>query len=179
MHQAIKNVAKAPMIARYTWLAIMVAAMICADQWGVAKQQINHLLTITIIYGVSVELTKRLMVIRQFNPQHSWVTMAGFIGDLLAWSAFIYYSGGAANPLITLFLTVIAVASMVMSTVHIIGLSMLSVGLYTLLWYCYVPLTLNHHDHAVGQKLHLLGMFGVFIFAAIMLTALTVYFKQA
>ena len=46
MHQAIKNVAKAPMIARYTWLAIMVAAMICADQWGVAQQQINHLLTI-------------------------------------------------------------------------------------------------------------------------------------
>jgi hypothetical protein len=34
MHQAIKNVAKAPMIARYTWLAIMVAAMICADQWS-------------------------------------------------------------------------------------------------------------------------------------------------
>lgn len=34
MHQAINNVAKAPMIARYTWLAIMVAAMICADQWS-------------------------------------------------------------------------------------------------------------------------------------------------
>lgn len=65
MHQAIKNVAKAPMIARYTWLAIMVAAMICADQWGVAKQQINHLLTITIMYGVSVELTKRLIAIRR------------------------------------------------------------------------------------------------------------------
>ena len=97
MHQAINNVAKAPMIARYTWLAIMVAAMICADQWGVAKQQINHLLTITIMYGVSVELTKRLMVIRHFNPQQSWLMLAGFIGDLLAWSAFIYYSGGAAN----------------------------------------------------------------------------------
>ena len=97
MHQAINNVAKAPMIARYTWLAIMVAAMICADQWGVAKQQINHLLTITIMYGVSVELTKRLMVIRHFHPQQSWLTLAGFIGDLLAWSAFIYYSGGAAN----------------------------------------------------------------------------------
>ena len=64
MHQAIKNVAKAPLISRYTWLAIMVAAMICADQWGVAKQQITHLLAITIIYGVSVELTKRLMAIR-------------------------------------------------------------------------------------------------------------------
>ena len=97
MHQAIKNVAKAPMIARYTWLAIMVAAMICADQWGVAKQQINHLLAITIMYGVSIELTKRLMAIRHFHLQHSWVTLAGFIGDLLAWSAFIYYSGGAAN----------------------------------------------------------------------------------
>ncbi|MGD4317522.1 hypothetical protein QT621_23860, partial [Xanthomonas citri pv. citri] len=84
MHQAINNVAKAPMIARYTWLAIMVAAMICADQWGVAKQQINHLLTITILYVIGVELTRRLMAIRQFNPQQSWVTLAGFIGDLLA-----------------------------------------------------------------------------------------------
>ena len=56
---------KSPMIARYTWLAIMVAAMICADQRGVAKQQINHLLAITIMYGVSVELTKRLMAIRR------------------------------------------------------------------------------------------------------------------
>ena len=90
------------MIARYTWLAIMVAAMICADQWGVAKQQINHLLAIIIIYGVSVELINLNGYSTLFNQQQSWLYLAGFIGDLLAWSAFIYYSGGP-NPLITFF----------------------------------------------------------------------------
>lgn len=174
MQHAIKNVAKAPIIARYMWFFIMIAAMMFADQWGVAKHDILHLFVIAIVYGVTIEFAKRVL-----NQHNRWVVLAGFMWDLLAWSLFIYYSGGAANPLITLFLTVIAVASIVLSTAQIIGLSVLSIGLYSLLWYRYVPLTISHHAPAVGEKLHLLGMYGVFIFAAIMLTALTVYFKHA
>lgn len=47
------------------------------------------------------------------------------------------------------------------------------------LWFFYLPLTLNHHDHTVAEKLHLLGMFGVFVFSTMMLTTLTIYYKQA
>lgn len=87
------------------------------------------------------------------------------------------FFGGASNPLITLLLTVIAVSAIVLTTRYIIALSLLSVVIYGLLWYFHVPLIM-HHEHLVAEKLHLLGMFGVFVFSLVMLTALTVYFKH-
>lgn len=167
-------IAKAPWIARYTWAAIMVLATFFANQWGVADEQIHSLLIVTVMYAMTVILAHRFLTIDK-----SFVVFVSFVWDLVNWSLLIYYSGGVTNPLITLFLTVITVASLIMATWQIVALSCLSIGLYFLLWHFYMPLNIGHHDPAIAEKLHLMGMFGVFIFSSIMITALTMYFKQA
>ncbi len=170
----LKSIAKAPWIARCSWIFIMFVAVFFANQWGVADEQRHNLFILTIGYAITVIFANRLLTIDK-----PWAVFLSFVWDLLVWSAFIYTSGGATNPLITLFLMVIAVASVVITTEKIIGLSSLTIGLYLFLWYFYLPLNVSHHDHKVAEKLHLLGMFGVFVFSSIMLTALTIYYKHA
>lgn len=171
MLNSVKSVAKAPWLARCTWVVIMLLATVFAMHCGVAATQIKALLWVSAAYIVVVGFGY------YFYHKHTKLLFVSLLGDLLAWSAFIYFSGGASNPLITLLLTVIAVSAIVLTTRYIIALSLLSVVIYGLLWYFHVPLIM-HHEHLVAEKLHLLGMFGVFVFALVMLTALTVYFKH-
>ncbi len=171
MLNSVKSVAKAPWLARCTWVVIMLLATVFAMHCGVATTQIKALLWVSAAYIVVVGFGY------YFYHKHTKLLFVSLLGDLLAWSAFIYFSGGASNPLITLLLTVIAVSAIVLTTRYIIALSLLSVVIYGLLWYFHVPLIM-HHEHLVAEKLHLLGMFGVFVFSLVMLTALTVYFKH-
>ena len=173
MPNHLKFVSKVPWITRYTWIAIMLLASMFASQWGVANEQIKILLMINGVYVLAVALPHAY-----YRRMTETKLFLGFLCDLVIWSAFIYYSGGASNPLITLFLTIVAVASIVLNTYYIIGLSILSVISYFTLWHFYVPLMV-HHNHQIAEKFHLLGMFGVFVFSLMMLTALTVYFKSA
>ena len=175
----LKFVSKVPWIARCTWLAIMLLASQFASHWGVVDEQINRLLIVSGAYVVVVAIGFWLRY-----PDLQGKLFVGFLFDLMMWSVFIFYSGGASNPLITLFLTIVAVASIVLATRYIIWLSVLSVASYTLLWYFYQSLSMHHQHHMAqatqtSEQLHLLGMFGVFICALLMLTALTVYFKAA
>ena len=169
----LKFVSNVPWIARYIWVAIMLLASMFASQGGVADAQIKTLLIINALYGVAVTLGYYFGQ----NPRIEGLFF-GFLLDLFVWSAFIYFSGGASNPLITLYLTIISVASIVLTTRYIIALSICSVLCYMLLWHFYQPLMIHHNDQ-IAEKLHLLGMFGVFVVSLVMLTAITVYFKAA
>ena len=122
MPNHLKFVSKVPWITRYTWIAIMLLASMFASQWGVANEQIKILLMINGVYVLAVALPHAY-----YRRMTETKLFLGFLCDLVIWSAFIYYSGGASNPLITLFLTIVAVASIVLNTYYIIGLSILSV----------------------------------------------------
>ena len=113
----LKFVSNVPWIARYIWVAIMLLASMFASQWGVADAQIKTLLIINALYGVAVTLGYYFGQ----NPRIEGLFF-GFLLDLFVWSAFIYFSGGASNPLITLYLTIISVASIVFTTRYIIAL---------------------------------------------------------
>lgn len=166
-------VSKAPWIARGTWVIIMLISSLFAAQWGITSTQVNTLLMVSGLYALVVIFAYFLCQPMSHNKQFMIFAL-----DLMAWSLYLYHSGGASNPLITLFLTIVAVTSLVQSTRHIIGIALLSIMAYMMLWHFYQPLMMPH-DHQSSEKLHLLGMFGVFVFALMMLTALTVYFKTA
>lgn len=169
----LKFVSKVPWVARWTWIGIMLLATLFASQWGVSAKQIQVLFAICGVYS--------LIMMTAYYCRHSDndnKRFLGFVIDLAVWSVYIYASGGASNPLITLFLTIVSVAAIVLNTRYIIGLSGLAVLSYLLLWHFYQPIMM-HHAHGAAEKLHLLGMFGVFVVSLVMLTAITVYFKAA
>ena len=81
--------------------------------------------------------------------------------DLLAWASFIYLSGGATNPLITVFLPLVAIGAMVLDRVHAWLLGAMAILAYTYLWRFHQPLAIP--DVQVATHLHIFGMWLVFV----------------
>ena len=81
--------------------------------------------------------------------------------DLLAWASYVYLSGGATNPLITVFLPLIAIGAMVLDRLHAWILGAVAVLAYTYLWFVYQPLAIQ--DAQLATRLHIFGMWLVFV----------------
>lgn len=81
--------------------------------------------------------------------------------DLLAWAVYIYLSGGATNPLISIFLPLVAIGAMVLNRSHAWLLGALAILAYSYLWRVNQPLAIE--DAQVATRLHIFGMWLVFV----------------
>ncbi|TKV69170.1 HAMP domain-containing histidine kinase [Marinobacter panjinensis] len=89
--------------------------------------------------------------------------------DLLLIGAWLYFTGGYTNPLVSLLLLPIAVAIILVPLSHSIAVTVAGVAVYTSLVVWHTPLTHEHHSANLAQ-LHLVGMWVTFaITAAILL----------
>jgi len=89
-----------------------------------------------------------------FSP---WVQL---IADLTIWAVFIYLSGGAANPLISVLLPLVAIGAMALERFQAWALGALAILAYSFLWRYHQPLQISDPQRAT--HLHLLGMWLVF-----------------
>lgn len=96
--------------------------------------------------------------------------------DLLAWALFLYQAGGAANPLISVFLPLVAIGAMVLGQVQAWLLGLSAIGLYSLLWQVCRPLDLT--EGAVAG-LHSRGIWWVFVASALVIIWFIVKMSQA
>jgi len=85
--------------------------------------------------------------------------------DLVAWSAYLYLSGGATNPLISIFLPLVAIGASVLSRLAAWAFGAAAIVAYSFLWRSHVPLPI--HDAERATYLHLLGMWLVFVVSAL------------
>ncbi|MHB1374590.1 MAG: ATP-binding protein [Thauera sp.] len=85
--------------------------------------------------------------------------------DLVAWTAFLYFSGGVTNPAISLFLPVVAVGASILPARQAWLLAALAVVAYSLLWQFHHPVRLA--DAAQAMYWHLAGMWISFAFSAV------------
>lgn len=92
--------------------------------------------------------------------------------DVLSWSIFIYFSGGATNPLISVLLPLVAFGAIVLDRRRAWLLGLISVLLYSFLWRYYLPLPILDAQRAT--YLHLLGMWLVFVVS----TVVSIWFIQ-
>jgi len=81
--------------------------------------------------------------------------------DLASWSVFCFLSGGATNPMITVFLPLVAMGAMVLDRRQAWLLGGLAILAYSYLWYFYQPLAIQ--EVQVATQLHLFGMWLVFV----------------
>lgn len=87
--------------------------------------------------------------------------------DLAAWGSYIYLSGGATNPLISIFLPLAAIGAIVLGKVQAWLLGLAVILAYSFLWRFYQPLAIA--DAETATHLHLLGMWLVFAVSAVVL----------
>ena len=85
--------------------------------------------------------------------------------DICAISLLVYYSGGSANPLISLFVIPVIFSAASLPRRYTWLLTLLTITSYTVLMFYQVPLN-NHHHHNETIDLHLWGMWYGFILSA-------------
>jgi len=94
--------------------------------------------------------------------------------DVLALAALLYFAGGSTNPLVSLFIIPVALSAVFLPIIYIVWMVVLTAFLYTLLMQWYVPLPSMGSRFGGDFNLHIIGMYGNFIFSAIII-AIFVY----
>ncbi len=133
------------------------------------------LLGLSIALGPALSVALALAAFNLFSL--AWLRVRGVVWpgalvlqlvvDLLGWSLFIYQTGGAANPLISMLLPLLAIAAAILPAASAWVLAGLAVCAYSLLWQFHVPIRLV--DPAAGSYLHLAGMWATFSLSAVLM----------
>jgi two-component system sensor histidine kinase RegB len=84
--------------------------------------------------------------------------------DITALTLLLFFSGGAANPLVSLYLPSVAIAAVVLPGRFAWGVVLLSVAAYSLLVFWNIPLPVSDAERAT--RLHLAGMWLIFVASA-------------
>ncbi len=84
--------------------------------------------------------------------------------DLTAWSTFLYFTGGATNPLISLLLPLVAIGAAILSGPYAWALAALAVAAYSILWDFNEQLDI--YDSGLAVHWHLAGMWLTFALSA-------------
>jgi two-component system sensor histidine kinase RegB len=95
----------------------------------------------------------------------------GLLADVLALTECLAFSGGAANPLASLYLPPVLFAALLSPGVFAWGLSLLSMLAYAALFGWHLPWPLQGSDAAYAFSLHLLGMWLTFALSALLITS--------
>ncbi len=98
-------------------------------------------------------------------PPGSWALFSQLLADLAGWSAFLYLSGGATNPLISLFLPLVAIGAAILPALQGWLLAALAVAAYSVLWHFHQPIVF--HASADAMHWHLAGMWITFVLSAL------------
>lgn len=98
--------------------------------------------------------------------------------DVLQWAWFLYFSGGASNPFITLFLLYVALCVMGLNEKYGALMLLLCATVYGFLMYYYKPLPVMHHRFGGMFNFHLSGMWFNFLLSAILLMGFITYFSR-
>ena len=88
--------------------------------------------------------------------------------DVAALTVLMYVAGGVTNPLISLYLPIIAVAATTLPPRFVAVVVVLSIAAYSLVTVAYVPFQLEDAHDAV--HLHLTGMWLTFAFSAVIIS---------
>ncbi|MDN0082096.1 sensor histidine kinase [Crenobacter sp. SG2305] len=94
---------------------------------------------------------------------------AGLVADTLALSALVALTGGAANPIASLFLGPVLFAALLSPGWFAWGLSLAATAAYGALFYWHAPWPLLGGDAAYAFHLHLTGMWFTFALSALLI----------
>lgn len=87
--------------------------------------------------------------------------------DIGALTAVVFFSGGAANPLVSLLLPPVAIAALTLPARFAAIVSAVAIAAYSLLMVFYLPLPMP--DATRATRLHLIGMWLIFVLSAAMI----------
>jgi two-component system, sensor histidine kinase RegB len=140
------------------WLAIVMAAQPLLD---IVLPLAPMLAIVVLLAGFNLFTRRRL---GRGGAVADGELFAQLCVDITALTLLLFFSGGGANPLVSLFLPSIAIAAVVLPGRFAWGVVCLSVAAYSLLVFWNVPLSVPDAERAT--RLHLAGMWLIFVASA-------------
>jgi len=109
-----------------------------------------------------------------FVKRRDWqISRGGFITqliiDILALTGLLYFTGGATNPFVSLFLIPLAISATVLPGRVTWTLSLATILCYSLLLHDYVPLPHVHSESMSPFGMHVYGMWLGFVLSAVII----------
>lgn len=102
---------------------------------------------------------------------------AQILVDILALTAIAYFAGGSTNPLISLYLPLIAVAATILPPGLAAAIAAISIGCYSLVSLVHAPT--HVHDPEQAFRSHLIGMWVIFVCSALTISWFVVRLNAA
>jgi two-component system sensor histidine kinase RegB len=160
---------------RWVVIAIQLAAVATAHRWlDVHLPWLPMLAVLGLLAGFNVLTLWRL---RRSGSVQDLELLFQVCVDLAGLTVLIFMAGGVTNPLISLYLPIIAVAATALPPRDAAIAAALSILGYTLLTESYMPLRMEDEFGAV--RLHLAGMWLTFVFSAVIMSWFVIRMMQA
>lgn len=159
------------------WLAIGVhgAAIVLAQTTlGIHLQWLPMLGVLAMLSAFNAVTLRRAA--RGLGVSDAELMMQACV-DVLALTVLMYVAGGVTNPLISLYLPIIALAATILPGRLVAVVVLLAVAGYSLVTVAYLPFQLDSPHDAV--HLHLTGMWLTFAFSAVIISWFVVRMMQA
>lgn len=155
-------------LAQLRWLSVVVALVTLLNAeplFGIAVPFVPTLFIIALLGTFNILSLLRL---RAPKAVSNFEVFAQIGADLTALTLLLFYSGGASNPFVSLYLPPIAIAAAILPAAYAWSLASASVATYSLLVFWNVPLAMQHSEHAA--YFHLTGMWVIFVASALLIT---------
>lgn len=133
-------------------------------------------IAVVVFSLVLVNIFTWLRSARISEPSNAEIFFQLFI-DVVALSALFYFSGGATNPFISMYLLPVAISAVLLPQAWVWVLAVISMAAYSYLMWLYP----NQHAHHNGQSftLHVLGMWVSFVLSAGVIAFFVVKMRSA
>jgi len=177
---SLTQITQTPLI-NLRWLsviAMLAAALISPSIIGSSDLMPRLLAFATLIASINACMHLAILLSRSYRedlPFFSPLIQLAF--DLASWGTYIYLSGGATNPLISIFLPLVAIGAFILSKAQAWFFGAAAIAAYTFLWRYYQPLAIA--DAEMATRLHLLGMWLVFVVSAIIVIGFVLQMTKA
>jgi two-component system sensor histidine kinase RegB len=124
----------------------------------------------TMLLVAGLQALANVLAVRRFSRNGAFgdgELFAQLVTDIVALAVLMFFSGGAANPLISLLLPPVAVAALALPARLVTPIAGLAIVAYSLLNTYYLPLPIADAERAA--RLHLAGMWFTFVLSVAML----------
>jgi two-component system sensor histidine kinase RegB len=163
------------------WLSVVamgLATLLSPSLTG-SSDLIPRLMAVTTVVMCINAFLRLLAVLGSAQtPIHMWFSpVLQLLFDLISWGIYLYFSGGSSNPLISIFLPLVAIGAIALPKIQAWSLSLAAIVIYTVLWHFHQPLHIT--DLAVATRMHLLVMWAVFTASALVVTWFTLQMSHA
>jgi len=151
------------LILRWIVVTVEVIAAIAASQVLDSTIRLGPILAIAALQA-AWSLPAPVRLVSSLLPGGA-ATFALLLGDVLALTAITWFAGGPMNPVISLYLPLIAIAATILRPAPAVAIALASLAGYSALNLLAVPVHI--HDPQELLDLHLVGMWGVFAVSAL------------